>query len=108
MRIALDFDDTYTRDPIFWENFVGSAIRRGHDVRIVTFRSKEHNNSDLEELLNGVNIKVIYTGAHKKRPYCAKIGWLPEVWIDDMPDLIVEDAYVPGELLARQQSYDGE
>jgi hypothetical protein len=55
----------------------------------------------------GLNIKVIFTGGQRKREYCAKLGWLPDVWIDDMPELIVEmgNAYIPGELLAKQASY---
>jgi hypothetical protein len=35
MKISLDFDDTFTRDPKLWEDFVGSAQRRGHEFALL-------------------------------------------------------------------------
>lgn len=34
--ISLDFDDTYTLDPKFWNKFICNAEKRGHRVIIVT------------------------------------------------------------------------
>ena len=38
MKIALDYDDTYTQDPELWLRFVKDALERNHDVRVVTMR----------------------------------------------------------------------
>ncbi|CAB5221619.1 hypothetical protein UFOVP247_216, partial [uncultured Caudovirales phage] len=40
MNIALDFDDTYTRAPSLWNNFIADAKDKGHDIRIVTYRKR--------------------------------------------------------------------
>lgn len=90
MRIALDYDDTYTRDPIMWDVFIDYAIERGHDIRIVTFRSESMNNADIEWTI-GDRIPVIYTGGQRKRVCCYAQGFMVQVWIDDMPEIIVED-----------------
>lgn len=29
MKIALDFDDTYTRDPDMWDKFIDLSLSRG-------------------------------------------------------------------------------
>jgi hypothetical protein len=89
MRIALDFDDTVTRDPDLWMTFVVRALGRGHDVRIVTFRNNDMDNADIDQWREG-KIPVFYTGGVTKRLYCMTQGWFPHVWIDDMPEIIVE------------------
>lgn len=91
MKIALDFDDTYTRDPQLWDMFIMHAQRYGHDIRIVTFRSDNGNNDDVIAVSNGWNIPVLFTGGVRKRQYCYEQGFMVDVWIDDMPEIIVED-----------------
>jgi hypothetical protein len=90
MRIALDYDDTYTRDPPLWDSFIDQSLAHGHDIRIVTFRSDNMNNEDIEESI-GDSIPVIYTGGQRKRVHCYTLGFMVQVWIDDMPEIIVED-----------------
>jgi len=104
MNIALDFDDTYTRDPLMWDCFIDHCHERGHDIRIVTFRYENFVNTDLERAI-GDKIPVIYCNANKKRGHCASIGFFPDVWIDDTPEFITADSYVPGELLAKNIGY---
>ena len=38
MIIALDYDDTYDRDPPFWDQVIAAAARCGHTVIVVTMR----------------------------------------------------------------------
>ena len=38
MLIALDYDETYTADPVLWDRFIGDANDHGHTVWIVTAR----------------------------------------------------------------------
>jgi len=88
LNIALDFDETYTRDPDMWNVFIADAKGRGHDVRIVTFRHYYMTDPALDYLAS--SIPVIFTGYQQKRTYCKNFGWLPDIWIDDSPEFIVE------------------
>jgi hydroxymethylpyrimidine pyrophosphatase-like HAD family hydrolase len=89
MNIALDFDDTYTRDPKFWDEFILIAKERGHDVRIVTFRMRRMTDPALDYL--ATIIPVIFTEYTKKRKFTNSIGWMVDIWIDDSPEFIVGD-----------------
>lgn len=87
MRLALDFDATYTNDPELWEPFVAHAIQRGHDVTIVTARhqhSTSYDNDDVEEAAKLMGIPVIYCGGVQKQDVYGA-----DVWIDDSPHAIV-------------------
>lgn len=93
MNIALDFDDTYTRDPIFWDVFIATAKLYGHDIRIVTFRKSTMR----DDALDKINIPVIYTEYTQKRAFTNKMGWIVDVWIDDSPEFIVNPVVLIGE-----------
>lgn len=89
MNIALDFDDTYTRDPTLWNKFIEDAKDRGHDIRIVTFRKKVMEDPALNYL--ALSIPVIYTEYQQKRQFTNNMGWIVDVWIDDSPEFIVNN-----------------
>lgn len=101
MNIALDFDDTYTRDPEFWDKFIDDAKDRGHDIRIVTFRKSTMTDPALTRLSE--KIPVIFTEYMQKRAFCNYLGWMVDVWIDDSPEFIVEPLYIVGKQHAGQQ-----
>lgn len=82
MKIALDYDGTFTEDPELWTRFVHTAVSCGQEVRIVTYRPQ------LPGHALDVPCDVIYTRGNQKRPYCKGVGFDPGVWIDDMPELI--------------------
>lgn len=94
MRIALDWDETFTRSPRFWRDFVLLAWKAGHEVRIVTFRHP-NNLGDIRATLNKFQmvdkLPTIATNYIQKRTACNALGWLPDVWIDDSPEFIVEN-----------------
>ena len=85
MNIALDFDDTYTRDPELWDQFIFNARARGHDIRIVTFRKSVMT----DPALDNMGIPVIYTEYTQKRAFTNNMKWYVDVWIDDSPEFIV-------------------
>lgn len=87
MNIALDFDDTYTRDPQMWDHFIGFAKARGHDIRIVTFRKSTMTDPALDRLAQ--SMPVIYTEYIPKRAFTNHLGWIVDVWIDDSPEFIL-------------------
>lgn len=63
MRIAIDYDNTYTRDPEFWDQMIDYGNSRGHEFICVTMRSEK------EGVLN-IPCRVIFTNRNQKRPFC--------------------------------------
>ena len=90
MNIAIDFDDTYTRDPGFWNLVIAHAQVRQHKVYCVTARANPND----EQVLGSIG-KVIgrencyFTAMQGKRAYMNEQKIIIHVWIDDMPDMIV-------------------
>ncbi len=90
MRIALDFDETFDKDPHLWSEFVTNCKMRGHIVMFVTMRYPTEVD-DIEGYANRLDIPVIYTSRKQKRGYCSLVhNFFPDVWIDDSPEFIVD------------------
>jgi hypothetical protein len=83
MRLSLDYDNTFTRDPAMWTRFVEDAVKRGHDVVCVTMRRPE-------EAIE-MPCPVIYTSRAAKQPFCVEHGHQIDVWIDDAPNWLLND-----------------
>lgn len=98
MKIALDYDGTYTRDPMFWATFINLASACGVDVRVVTHRHHEHDR--ITNVPNG--IRIMYTDGIAKQWYCEhrEDFWTPDVWIDDKPRGILENGPLSMEQIA--------
>jgi hypothetical protein len=79
MKIALDYDNTFTRDPDLWICFVGMAYMRGHEVTIVTSRNEATP-------VPVTGIEVIYCAFKAKDQH-----YDADVWIDDDPKHIHHD-----------------
>lgn len=87
MIIALDYDGTYTADPALWDGFINAAQSRGHQVHIVTMRAAS------EPVRVGAGVtRIHYTDRKAKRPFMQALGLTVQIWIDDMPDFILESA----------------
>ena len=93
MNIALDYDDTYTRDPRFWDAVISLAEYIGHTVFFCTCRGEHDNNEDMK---TPDGVVVYFTNGEAKKPYMARIGIKVDIWIDDMPELLVEGACLVG------------
>lgn len=88
MNIALDFDDTYTRDPELWDSFVRNAQDRGHEVWCVTMRDGSR-----QEVIDTIGALVgkdhcIFTAQQAKAPFMWELGIRIDVWIDDSPQYV--------------------
>lgn len=81
MKIALDFDQTITEDPVFWAEFIALSKKFGHEVTIVTFRqSGVMDNLDVHTFANENGIEAVFTGGEQKIE-----KFTADVWIDDYP-----------------------
>lgn len=109
MNIALDFDQTYTLDPDFWNTFVWRAWDRGHDVRVVTIRDDRYDRTASITALENL-IPVIYTRGVAKRWFCSHFvnDWPVHVWIDDKPETIIANSETTPEALAMWRAERGE
>jgi hypothetical protein len=93
MHIALDYDGTYTADPKLWSAWIAMAKSWGHHVFIVTMRH-DSNAEALDPSICDQVDGVIYTGRKAKAEYVKAQGKRMDIWIDDMPRFILEDAWV--------------
>jgi hypothetical protein len=80
MKIALDYDKTFTLDKSFWSKFIDFAVQNGHEIVCVTMRTPEET---IE-----MPCKVIYTSRKAKQEF-----YKPDVWIDDSPHWIYQDSF---------------
>jgi hypothetical protein len=97
MKIAIDYDDTYTRDPLMWNWFVAQARERGHEVYCVTARSEQ--SLDEVRFTLGQHLEpgnVVGTNHKAKRKFMADRGIMIDVWIDDQPEMIVDTPLLRG------------
>ena len=85
MKIALDYDGTFTEDPQLWLWFIDKCQLRGHEIFVVTFRG------DDTPIDHRLPVHVYYTAARPKRKHMENLGIKVDVWIDDHPELIVLD-----------------
>lgn len=109
MKIALDYDKTFTEKPAMWLSIAAVMKLNGCDVRIVTIRDRYLDRTEklveLEEFLH-----VIYTGGVAKEWYCSHFtgGWVPDVWIDDKVRTIIENSTATPEGLVEWRSLRNE
>lgn len=91
MIIALDFDDTHTKDPALWNRFIADAHSSGHRVVVATMRHPRESRRVVETVEGIGESDMFFTGRRAKRPYLAALGVRPDVWIDDNPHWIDGD-----------------
>jgi len=89
MNIGLDFDDTYTRDPEAWNEFIYNFTSRGHTIYCTTFRFPEQSQQVYDSIGKVIgNDNCYFTAYTAKRQYMQSKGIMIDVWIDDQPILI--------------------
>jgi len=85
MKIALDYDNTFTEDTGLWIAFVNNARGRGHSVAFVTSRSETYENQDILSDAESLGIPVVFCNHEQK-----ELHYAAHVWIDDSPEDIPE------------------
>jgi hypothetical protein len=90
---ALDFDDTFTRNPALWVEFIRGAARHGQTVAIVTMRGEDELGDVRRQLSDaGPPVRIFATDRKAKRPFMQALGHRVAVWIDDRPEFIIQHA----------------
>lgn len=100
MKIALDYDNTYSVDPIMWKAFIQIAQAAGHEVRIVTARDDRYDRTP-EIVATEQILPVVYCRGVAKRWFMLHNGggFAPDIWIDDKPEsILVNSDMLPHEL----------
>ena len=83
LKIAIDYDDTFTALKSAISTFMGLLLIAGHEVKFVTFRCDEGDNQDIIDDAYDLGVDIIYTcGKQKQHCYNA------DIWMDDSPDVI--------------------
>lgn len=109
MRIALDYDKTYTAHPALWDAFLVLCQHNGHEVCVVTARSPVIDRTEaLVEL--EAKVRVIYTNGIAKKFHCAHWtgGWEPDIWIDDKPEAVLYNSTTSPQDLVEWRAYRNE
>lgn len=91
MNIAIDYDDTYTRDPEMWLQIITRMKLCGHNVYCVTMRYPQEF-EDFDDRLMEICTSVICTSRMAKARIMAERGIIIHIWIDDSPKWILFDA----------------
>lgn len=88
MIISLDYDETYTKDPVLWGLFVAQARYRGHTIYCVTCREEAHGGQEVKDMLSLIVDGIYFTNGEMKEKYMLQQGIFVNVWIDDCPAMI--------------------
>lgn len=93
MIIAIDFDETLTKDAKLWRTFIDAAIEGGHKVICVTCRrGNDENRSMINEWMEshiGRRLLLYCTKLESKYEVMSKLGVKVDIWIDDDPRCII-------------------
>lgn len=81
--ISIDYDDTWTEDPVMWRHIAELMRSRGHIVVMCTSRAASNP-------VDGVPawVEVYYTNGAPKAAFMAQAGLMVSIWVDDMPQNI--------------------
>jgi len=102
MHLGLDYDDTYTKAPAFWDSLIHLARAAGHRVSLVTYRDDRYDWTDMmTHLRDVVGIQIHCTRGVAKAHWMTHIAEDPvDVWIDDRPASITSNSVLNVEQLA--------
>ena len=84
MKIALDYDETFTADPRVFTQLVSILKAAGHTVTFVTYRDGRFPNDDISADAQALDIEIVFTSGQQKQHV-----FEADIWIDDSPETIV-------------------
>jgi len=89
--ICFDYDGTITEFPEFMESCLNRSKILGYRNILCTMRFAEEEDEYITELREKFD-GVYFTGRMAKQPYLANLGIFPDLWFDDEPKWIIQDA----------------
>ena len=91
--IALDYHNTYSADPKFWDTFIYMCWMRKFEVYCITHHTGEKQNEKLMDSIGKIleSDHIIFTMGKAKEDYCKSIGLDIDIWIDNNPIHIIQD-----------------
>ena len=95
MLLALDYDQTYTRDPDYWDAVIALGITRGHRFVCITSRTYAPGSTRPERTPTPA-IPVVLAGQEMKADAARAAGYEVHIWIDDMPGSISQPVPILG------------
>lgn len=96
LRIALDFDGTFTTNPGMWLKVIKTFQDANVDVICITSRFPNVP-------VTGIPVPVYYACGQQKADFAHERGLEVDVWIDDMPSCIGGPQVEPGQAVLRRQ-----
>jgi len=85
MNVALDYDETYTLDPLVWDKIIKLLINEGHHVYCVTKRYE----SIADDIKLALDIPIIFVAKGVAKLQAVRLkGIKIDIWIDDKPQSI--------------------
>lgn len=93
LTFAIDFDGTFSADPILFRDIIMLMLLQGHQVIFVTGRSDEGKWGDevrnlITATFEGLEFIVVFAGTMWKREAAEKAGFKVNIWVDDNPEYI--------------------
>lgn len=96
LNIALDYDDTYSADTDFWDDFIENSKKYGHNVFIVTYRDERYDEDFNLMALRDEGVKVYFTRGVAKQWWMDQFSdEIVNIWIDDKPEAIIHNSSLP-------------
>ena len=94
MIIAIDYDGTITEDLKMFVGIIALIKKSGHTPIIVTMRYRYEEDNILNNMVSklGNDVSVYYTCRKAKKDFMLSLGISVNIWIDDRPDWIFNDA----------------
>lgn len=95
MIISVDFDNTYTNDPVTFNKVIKIFQDAGHTVVCVTFRTPAMG-ADVLRTIGSLIGKdnCFFSSGELKKPFMEAQGIEVDIWIDDMPEIIARNRIV--------------
>jgi hypothetical protein len=95
LNLSIDYDETYTRDPAAWNEFIDLMQSNGHNVYCVTLRHDKTEGKPVREALAKRVDGLFFTNRQAKKDFMAERGIRIDVWVDDNPAFILTNAGNP-------------
>lgn len=97
MIISVDYDSTYSADPITFNAVIQIFQAAGHTVICCTGRDRTSGKEVLESIGKLVGEDhCVFAGKEWKRDAASAAGFDVDVWIDDMPEMVARQVLLLG------------